>query len=96
MALQEVAQFILERDGAMVLFLVRDVFLHGIQLRDADRECAVATLPGEILQAGVLGFEPDGRAAFYFLNHGSGIRSSREPMEKMHVVGDSADKERRA
>ena len=66
------------------------------QLRESNRENAVSTLPREIPQVGVLGFQPDGRATLYFLNHHGRLAGPRECGQKMNMILNAADNHRLA
>jgi hypothetical protein len=45
-----------------MLFLILNIFLHGLNLRRADAESSISLLPGKFLT------HPPGRAAFELLN----------------------------
>lgn len=71
-----------------------DVAPHGRDLGKADGEHAVAGLPCEIVQIPRLGFDPEGGAAFEFLDDFGRGGGAGERGEEMDVIFDAADDDR--
>ena len=84
-------ELVLERNLAVMLFLVRDVVADSGNLRGADREDAVAVLPGEVGEGRGCRFEPDGGTSFRLFHDVGCGASAGERGEDMDVVGDAAD-----
>jgi hypothetical protein len=71
-------ELLLIRRPVVMFLLVCDVIAKSRDLREADREHAVAILPGELFQA--LALEPERRAALYLfdISDASQVRDSVE------------------
>src|SRR5207253_11478819 len=93
---QQRAQLVLKSNLLMMLLLTGDVLLHLFEIRLADTEIRVATLPFE---AGVIAtafLQPEVRDAFQFL-HPFGLRDGApETREQMHMILHAANENGRA
>jgi hypothetical protein len=93
---QKHAQLVLKTHLTMMLLLIGDVLLHLFEIRLADTEIRVATLPFE---AGVIAtafVQPEVRDAFQFL-HPFGLRDgAAEAREQMDMVFHPTDEDGRA
>src|SRR5207247_6492795 len=88
---QQGAQLLLKSNLAMMLLLTGDVFLHLFEIRFADTEIRVATLPFEVGVIATAFLQPEVRDAFQFL-HPFGLRDGApEAREQMHVIFHSTD-----
>jgi len=87
---QELHQFLAKRFHAMMLGLVRDVFLHLRPRRGADGECTVAFLPGKLAQLDLV-MHPNGRGLFQ-LPHEIGKTMRRlQSHQQVHMIGHATD-----
>ena len=87
---QELHQLLAKRFHAMMLGLVRDVFLHLRPRRWADGEGAVAFLPSKLTQLDLF-MHPDGRSLLQ-LPHEIGKTMRRlQPHQQVHMIGHAAD-----
>ncbi len=87
---QKLHQFLAKRFHAMMLGLVRDVFLHLRSRRRADGEGTVAFLPRKLTQLDLV-MHPDRRSLFQ-LPHEIGKTMRRlQPHQQMHMIGHAAD-----
>ena len=83
---QELHQLLAKRFHAMMLGLVRDVFLNLWPGRRTHRESSVAFLPGKLAQLDLV-MHPDGRSLFQ-LPHEIGKTMRRlQPHQQMHMIG---------
>jgi len=90
MTVKEFPEFILKRDGAVMLLLIPDVFPDHLDFRNSNREDAVTTLPGKFSQRRRFGLQPNGRATFKLLDQRSDIGCPSEAMQQVNVVRRSA------
>ena len=78
-----------------MLFLIVDVGGDGIQIGNANRKTAVATLPGKFGNRW-LGFQPEVRCAFQFLDPIRLRDRSAQTGKDVDVIFDSTHTQRRA
>ena len=89
------AEFVLEGEFFVMLFLVVDVGLYRFEIGDAHGKATVSALPGKVRNRW-LGFQPEGRCAFQFLDPvrlGDGAAQSGK---NMHMVFHATYTKRRA
>lgn len=87
---QELHQFLAKRFHAVMLGLVRDVFLHLRPRLRADGEGTVAFLPGKLTQLDLV-MHPDGRCLLQ-LPHEIGKAMGRlQPHEQVNMIGHATD-----
>src|SRR5437667_4668947 len=93
---QQGAQLLLKSNLAMMLLLTGDVLLHLFEIRLADTEIRVATLPFEVGVIATAFLQPEVRDAFQFL-HPFGLRDGApEASEQMDMVFHATDEDGRA
>lgn len=92
----EGAEFVLKRDGFVVVLLIADVLDDRIDVRFGDGETLVSGLPFELRVGASLIFYPIGRDAFRFFHKIGNSDGAREGCEEMHVVRDAPDFDRGA
>ena len=77
-------------------FLIGHIVDDGVGIRLADGERSVTGLPMETGECRAFGFQPFRRTGFHRLDDlGDGARS-RNAEEKMHMIGDATNAQRRA
>ncbi len=89
------AEFVLESEFLVMLFLVIDVGRDGFEIGHAHGKAAVSALPGKIRNFW-LGFQPEGRCTFQFLDPVRLGDGAAQPGEEMHMVFHAAHAKRRA
>lgn len=87
---QKLDQLFAKRLHAMMLGLVRDVFLHLRSRCRAHRECSVAFLPGELSQPDFL-MHPDRRCLLQLSHEIRQTVRGLQSHQQMHMIGHAAD-----
>jgi len=85
---QELPEFLLKADHAVVAFLLRDVLQDSFHIRRAHRKRAVAALPMEIRQAAPLRLDGTG---LHFLHDFCQREVLRQSKQRMNVVARASD-----
>lgn len=95
MLAEQGAEFVLEGEFFVMLFLVVDVNRDRFEIGDAHGKAAVAALPGKIRNRW-LGFQPQGRCAFQFFDPIRLGDGATQPGKEMHMIFHAAHTKRRA
>ena len=93
---QKCAQFVLETHLSVVFFVAGNVFFDLLQIRLADREISVASLPFKVGKFHCLLFQPPVGYPFELLNPFCLGCSATKTSQQVDVIVDSANKNRRA
>ena len=88
------AEFVLEGEFFVMLFLVVDVGRDRFEVGDAHGKATVSALPGKVRNRW-LGFQPEGRCAFQFLDPIRLGDGATQPGKNMHMVFHAAHTKRR-
>src|SRR6266404_1532829 len=78
----------------MMLFLRADIRTRFVDSRNSDAKCAISLLPGKGPQRGEGFMNPFGGIALEKLHGLRDRHRRRQTQENVHMIGDSADRER--
>lgn len=87
---QELRQLLAERFHAMILGLVRNVFLHPRSRRGAHRERAISLLPRKLSQTDLL-VHPHGRRLLQFPHEVRETMCGPQSHQQMHMIANATD-----